>query len=221
MKETLGSYVRVRAKELGLTVTDVCRSAGLSRQTVYSLDAGGHKLPTLPTIIALADVLRIHPLRLLHLVFDNLSGGHSVPQRRRPGDQSAFVRDVNFADGELVLPGQTFTKTWELQNVGKVPWEDRFLQCMDEEVVVTTRCGDVLHIAQNLLPTASKVSVPYTEPGQLVQISAEFTAPHAPGTLLSYWKSVFADGTPCFPRARGLWVKVRVNHAVSRAFAAR
>lgn len=221
MKETLGSYVRIRAKELNLSVTEVCRLAGLSRQTIYSLDAASDKLPTLPTIIVLSDVLRVHPLRLLHLVFDNLPGRHPVPQRRHPGDQSAFVRDVNFSDGELVLPGQTFTKTWELQNVGKVPWENRFLQCMDEDVVVTTRCGEVMQIAQNLRPTALRVSVPYTEPGQLVQVSAEFTTPQAPGTVLSYWKSVFSDGVQCFPTARGLWVKVRVNHAITRAYAAR
>lgn len=221
MKETLGLYVRTRAKELNLSVTDVCKQSGLSRQTIYSLDAANAKLPTLPTIIALADTLRVHPLRLLHLVFDNLPGQHCLQQRRHPGDQSAFVRDVNFADGELVLPGQIFTKTWELQNVGKVPWENRFLQCMDEDVVVTTRRGEVMHVAQNLRPTALRVSVPYTEPGQLVQVSAEFTAPQAPGTVLSYWKSVFSDGVPCFPKARGLWVKVRVNNPLTRAFAAR
>lgn len=221
MKETLGSYVRARANELGLSVTEVCRLARLSRQTIYSLDAASDKLPTLPTIIALSDVLRVHPLRLLHLVFENLPGRHSVAHRHHPGDQSAFIRDVNFADGELVLSGQTFTKIWEMQNVGKVPWENRFLQCMDEDLVVTTRCGEVIHIAQNLVPTAKRVPVPYTAPGQLVQISIEFTAPRAPGTVLSYWKSVFADGVPCFPKARGLWVRVRVNNAISNAFAAR
>lgn len=221
MTESLGSYVRGRVKELGLSVTDVCKRAKLSRQTFYTLDGTGEKLPTLTTIIALADVLRVHPLRLFHLVLSNMPECQPAVLRRHPGDQSAFVRDVNFADGELVLPGQRFTKTWELQNVGKVPWEGRFLQCLDEEVVVTTRCGEELRIAQNLIPAQARVPVPFTEPGQLVQVSAEFTAPQAPGTVLSYWKSVFADGTLCFPKARGLWVKVRVNNAVTRAYAPR
>lgn len=218
MKETLESYIRVCARDRGLSLKEVCRLAGLSRQTLYSLGQAPTKLPTLQTVIALAEVLRVHPLRLLHLLFDDVLVVHKVCQRRQRGDESAFVRDVSFADGALVMPGQKFTKTWEMQNTGRVAWEGRFLQCMDEEVVVSTLRGEKLALAHNLLPSAKRIPVPHTKPGAMVQLSVEFTAPEPPGTVLSYWKSVFEDGNQCFPKSRGLWVKVRVSGVTSGSY---
>ncbi|MDC8774564.1 NBR1-Ig-like domain-containing protein [Roseateles albus] len=213
MTETLSSYVRIRAQTLGISTTELCRRAKLSRQTLHSLlNDQGAKLPSLQTVVALAQVLQVHPLRLLQLLFDEhppLASKRNAPSLL--GDQSAFVRDVNFADGALVLPGQRFVKTWEVQNVGRVAWQDRFMQCMDEELIVQTRDGRTIRVADNLIPTSTLVPIPNTEPGQTVMISVELTAPHMPGTLLSYWKSVFADGTLCFPEAQGLSAKVRVS----------
>lgn len=219
MPETLESYVRERARTLGLTHTELCRRAKLSRQTVHTLTSQSGKLPTLQTVVALAQALQIHPIRLLQLVFDEHPPmpGSSKADPCRSGDQSAFVRDVSYADGELVLPGQRFVKTWEMQNVGKVAWTDRFMQCQDEDLIVQTRNGSVMRIADNLLPSSCLIAVPPTAPGQTVQISVAFTAPLKPGTVMSYWKSVFADGTHCFPSAAGLWVKVRVSTLATAA----
>lgn len=219
MTETLDSYVRSRAKSLGLSTTELCRRAKLSRQTVHSLTQVGGKLPTLPTVVALARVLQVHPIRMLRLLFDAEPSPAVGAQGGSPrqDDQSAFVRDVSFPDGEMVLPGQRFVKTWEMQNVGKVAWTDRFMQCQDEQIVVYTRDGREIRVADNLLPSSTLIAVPPTAPGQTVQISIEFTAPQMPGTVVSYWKSVFADGTLCFPSARGLWVKVHVSTLATAA----
>lgn len=218
MKEDLETYIRSRANELSLSLSEVCRLAGLSRQTLYSLSRAPAKLPTLQTVIALSEVLHVHPLRLLHIILDDILVVNKVCQRRQRGDESVFVRDVTFADGALVLPGQKFTKTWEIQNVGRIPWENRVLQCMDEEIIVHTLCGEKLALAHNLIPSATRIPVPYTVPGALAQLSVEFTAPEPPGTVLSYWKTEFAEGGLCFPDNRGLWVKVRVNAAAASAF---
>jgi transcriptional regulator with XRE-family HTH domain len=216
MSETIDSYIRNRAKALGMSVTELCGRGKISRQSFYSLAEVPNKLPDLKTIISLAEVLQIHPLRLLHLVFDKVSLHHSVRPPAR-GDRSAFVADITFPDGALVLPNQTFTKTWEIHNVGKVAWENRFLQCMDEEIVVTTRTGEVLELAHNLIPSAQRVAVPYTKAGDSVRVSVDFTAPKQPMTVLSYWKSVFEDGSLCFPKATGLWCKVRVTALATAA----
>ncbi len=221
MKETLDSYVRGRAKALGLTQTELCRQARISRQTLHSLSGEHQQLPTLQTLLALAKALQVHPLRLLQLLCDDHPELVAAPRHHRPrGDQSAFVRDVTYPDGELVLPGQHFVKTWEVQNVGQVVWEDRYLQCMDDEIVVYTRSGEQLLLAQSLKPKVSRIAVPTTPPGQSVQLSVAFTAPALPCTVMSYWKSFFADGTPCLPQASGLWVKVVVTSlaASSSAF---
>jgi hypothetical protein len=61
--------------------------------------------------------------------------------------------------------------------------------------------------------------VPTTAPGATLQLSMDFTAPQQPGTVLSYWKSVFADGALCFPDSAGLWVKVRVSTLTQGAYA--
>jgi transcriptional regulator with XRE-family HTH domain len=216
-KETLDGYIRKRCLTLGISMSDLSRLSGLSRQTLHSLAQVPHKMPALPTLIGLADTLKVHPLRLVHLVFSDGGLPAHVPGRQRRNDHSVFVADVTFADGALVMPNQRFTKTWELQNVGKVAWIGRTLQCLDEEVQVSTRAGEVLRLAHNLCPAQTCVPVPDTLPGELVQISVDFTAPEPPGTVLSYWKSTFADGSLCFPKSRGLWVKVRVT---SMAFGA-
>ncbi len=210
MTESLDSYIRHRANALGMNVSQVCRAANISRQSFYALSEVPNKLPDIKTLVSLADVLQVHPLRLLHLVFDKVPVHHSAKSSVR-GDRTAFVADVTFPDGALVLPNQTFTKTWDIQNVGKVPWKNRFLQCMDDEIVVSTRTGELLTLAPNLVPHALRVPVPYTKPGDIARISVQFTAPKLPMTVLSYWKSVFEDGSLCFPKATGLWCKVRVN----------
>jgi transcriptional regulator with XRE-family HTH domain len=216
VNESLETYIRARAKDLDLNLSEVCRHAGISRQTLYSL-SDASKLPALSTLVALADVLQVHPLRLLQLIFDELPAARTAARRQKRGDISAFGRDVTFPDGALVLPGERFVKTWELQNVGKVVWENRCLVCMDEEISVYARSGEILKLANNLIPSADRVPVPTTLPGQTVQLSVEFTAPESQGTVLSYWKTTFADGTLCFPKRPGLWAKVRVSTLASAA----
>lgn len=216
-KETLDGYIRKRCAALGFSISDLSRLTGLSRQTLHSLAQVPHTMPTLPTLICLADALHVHPMRLVHLVFEDGVTPVQRQGRQRCNDHSVFVADVTFADGALVLPNQHFTKTWELQNVGKLAWQGRFLQCMDEDVLVYSRSGEVLRLAHNLRPAQTRVPVPDTRPGELVRISVDFTAPEPPGTVLSYWKSAFADGSLCFPQSRGLWVKVRVTSMASGA----
>jgi hypothetical protein len=172
------------------------------------------KLPTLQTIVSLADVLGVHPLRLLRLVFDEMPTKRKVKQRQKLADASVFIGE-SIPDGTLVFYGQRFTKTWELQNTGKVPWEGRYLQCMDEQIRVYTLGGEEIQITECLIPDVRRIPVPYTKAGAIVKLSVEFTAPSTPGTCLSYWRSVFADGSLCFPQAQGLSVRVRVNSLVS------
>ena len=218
VSEHLHDYLRQRSQTLGLSLSEVSRRAGLSRQTLYGLGQAPQKLPALQTVVALAVVLEVHPLRLLQALFDDLPLRKSdPPASARQTDRSAFVQDVSFPDGALVLPGQRFVKTWEVQNAGSVPWVDRHLQCMDDEVLVYTRTGTELLLGAPLLPDSPRLAVPPTAPGQVVRLSMGFTAPNSPGTVLSYWKSTFADGSLCFPEARGLWVKVRVSSMASGA----
>ena len=212
MTTTLDAYLAERMRSLEISQSELCRRAGISRQTLHTLNSMPNKLPSLPTVMAIAGALQVHPIRLLQIICDQqASSPNGTQPRQRRGDRSAFVRDVSFPDGELVMPGQRFVKTWELQNVGQMVWQGRLLRCMDEEMVVYSRSGEILRLAQPLQPVVPQVPVPTTQPGETVQLSVEFTAPNSPGTVLSYWKMVFADGALCYPAARGVWVKVLVT----------
>ncbi len=217
MRESLDSYIRSRANELGVSLSELCRRAKISRQTLYTLHQVPDKLPALQTVVSLAEVLHVHPLRLLQLVFDELPLTSQVKQKQALGDQSAFVQET-VPDGTMVLYGERFAKEWQLQNVGRVPWEGRYLQCMDEEIVVYTRTGETLKIAERLKPDVMRIAVPSTAPGCSVKLTVNFTAPTMSGNFLSYWKSVFEDGTLCFPKAQGLSVMVRVSTMATGAF---
>jgi transcriptional regulator with XRE-family HTH domain len=207
----LGRYVRDRARWQRISLSEVSRRAGVSRQTLYGLSEHQGRLPDLETLIAIAVALEVHPTRLVHLLFE----GYQLPRRlelthSQRGDKSVFVRDITYPDGDIVHVGTRFTKTWEVQNVGTIPWENRFLQCVDDELVVYAKTGELLKITEPLKPVVLRIAVPTTEPGATVRISAEFDAPSIPCTCISYWKSVFEDGSPCFPNSLGLSVKVRV-----------
>ena len=155
-------------------------------------------------------MLQVHPYHLLNIVFDTLYLPSKVTRTASRIDRSAFIQDLTYPDGETVQINEVFTKTWELQNIGNVPWENRYLGCMDEHIVVHSVQGEKLNVTPALIPSAYKVAVPYTAPGDFVRISIEFTAPHIPATVVSYWKSYFEDGRVCFPDSVGLAVKVRV-----------
>lgn len=217
-RENLAGYMLQRMHALGLSQTQLCTDARISRQTLHSMLNAPHKLPALQTVFSLAQVLQVHPLRLLLLLCDQQVQQGQAPLRRMQGDKSAFVRDVTHPDGELVLPGQRFTKVWELQNVGQVPWQNRWLQCMDEDIVVYANNESTLRIAQPLRPDQARLPVPFTRPGDVARLSASFHAPTEAGTVLSYWKMAFEDGTLCFPAAHGVWVKVQVTSLAGSEF---
>lgn len=209
MTSLLQQFIRKRAREKGLSITTLCRKAGLSRPTLYESWSVGGRLPNLGTIIALAGVLEVHPMRLLQMLFADMPLAPAV-QRAASGDRSAFLADVTYPDGAQVLCGDTFTKTWRLENAGSVPWHGRTLRCQDDDVVVLRRDGQPLEVGSGLVPASACVAVADTLPGQAVEVSVTFTAPPQPCTALSYWKMVSDNDAVCFPEAVGLWVKVQV-----------
>ncbi len=211
----LGRFLRNRTHELGFSMAELARSTGLSRQTLHAIGEAGGRLPELETVVRIALKLNVHPLQLFHLVFEDY---HLPPkfdrQFRERKDRSIFLGDVTIPDGTVVVAGARFTKTWEVQNVGTVPWEGRRLHCMDEEIIVRRRSAggdeEPVLVTERLKPASPSIEVPYTPPGRISRLSVDFEAPTVPGTCVSYWKSLFADGSPCFPDSVGLTCRVRV-----------
>ncbi len=91
-----------------------------------------------------------------------------------------FVEDITIPDGSSFNPGQTFIKTWRLQNIGSCTWTN------DYELVLSS--GDAMGgtTAQKLNRTVN--------PGDIVDLSVTLTAPTSSGSHMSYWMLRSTDG---------------------------
>ncbi len=90
------------------------------------------------------------------------------------GDKAEFVADVTVPDGTNVEPGEKFTKTWRLKNVGTTTWLTAY---------------SLVHVSNDKIKGPATVSLPKSvPPGETVDVSVDLTAPETSGTFTSYWK---------------------------------
>ncbi len=211
----LSAYILQRIRQLGLTKTQVIERSKLSRQAFYNiLNDRILEETKLSTFITLAHALEVHPLILMRQYFH----GWELPvwsskDTKYPKDHSGFVRDVTYPDNSLVTVNQEFEKIWEIQNLGEVIWENRRLVCIDEELVIIQRRGEEwrpLSQTALLVPLQREVPIPMTHPKQTVIVAVTFRASPIPGTTVSYWKMVDAQGALCFPNLSGVMCLVKV-----------
>jgi hypothetical protein len=78
-------------------------------------------------------------------------------------DSAILLEDVTYPDNTRVNPGETFTKTWKLQNTGTCTWSGYTVAFVDGD-----RMG-----------APDSIPVPETLPNGKVDISVELTAPSA------------------------------------------
>ena len=115
-----------------------------------------------------------------------------------PCNLAGFIKDVTVPDGTEMTPGQTFTKTWRLMNIGTCTWTTGYSLVFIE--------GDLMG-ASATVPLAAQVA-----PGQMVDLSVDMVAPTTPGTYKGYWKLrddkgvIFGIG----PANEAFWVEIRV-----------
>ncbi len=81
--------------------------------------------------------------------------------------------DVTQPDDSRVSPGETFIKTWRLENIGTCAWSQNYR--------VVWYSGDPLGL------TSEQELGEAVEPGQTVDISVDMVAPDDPGVYASYW----------------------------------
>jgi Ig-like domain from next to BRCA1 gene len=92
-----------------------------------------------------------------------------------------FVKDITIPDGTKMTAGETFTKTWRLQNTGTCTWTTSYFLRFDS--------GNQMN-ADMHTPFPKSVA-----PGALVDISVKMTAPSTAGTYVGNYKIKAADGT--------------------------
>ena len=125
--------------------------------------------------------------------------GHTdIQQSLVLGDKSKFICDVTIPDGTIVKVNQKFTKIWEIQNVGSIIWDNRYLQ----------REGPCE--GPKRLKSRNRVRIPYTAPGQRVKIKVSFIVPSVPGSYYCEWKMVDEKGNYLLPNQKPIAVFVDV-----------
>ena len=90
-----------------------------------------------------------------------------------------FVSDVSIPDNTQMKPGQSFTKTWKVQNSGSCAWDAGFK--------FQSTGGDAMSASAFTLP-ASVAS------GATYDISVPMTAPSTAGTVRGNWRMSTAGG---------------------------
>ncbi|AZF54907.1 hypothetical protein C4J85_4453 [Pseudomonas sp. R4-34-07] len=210
-RDTLRALVVRRSRELGKSMTTLAKEAGISRTYLYGLAGGASQDPSVRTLIKLAKVLQVSPL-LLFRYFADLAGApvdsNSMATTNRAvglrdsSDIAVFNADVTTPDQTVVLPGEIFQKTWEIQNLGTRPWRGRKLVRVDGEYVIARRTatGAPLEVVMDthLRSLNNETSIADTLPGQPVHITVEFAAPKETCTVTSIWRIEDEHGQPCY-----------------------
>jgi hypothetical protein len=115
-------------------------------------------------------------------------------------DKAQFVADVTVPDGTTMLPGQAFTKTWRLKNVGQCTWSTSYQMFFASG----SQMG-----GPNSLVFAKEVL-----PGQTFDFSVNLTAPTTAGSYRGYWMFKNANGQPFGIGAqynKPWWVDIKVS----------
>ena len=140
----------VKTVQVGLT--------GTSAVMTVTAAAGGTRIPTLPGTTPVASAT-------------------SVPARCNWGE---FVTDLSIPDGTRLRPGEAFTKSWRLKNIGTCTWTPDY--------AVVFESGSALGA-----PALARIPQP-VGPGATVDIAVPMTAPNTPGRLRGNWKLQTASG---------------------------
>ena len=207
-------YLRRRMREKELTITETAKRAQISRGALNKYLNQEVKDGKLSTFVMLGRVLGDHPLTLLSIFFQGWDFAKTVPNRTKSihlGDDVGFIADIDCPDNYPVAREAIFKKTWELQNVGSVVWENRKLVCIDESLnVSSSKPGLQDHRYTGLTPLKREIEVPYTKPMEHVQLTVHFKSPNYPGTMVSHWKMVDEKGNYYYPDSLGIFCQVQV-----------
>ena len=113
------------------------------------------------------------------LPINTLVSASSTSEAAQGCDNSAYLNDVTIPDGTVMTAGQTFTKTWAVQNTGTCTWNT------DYKLVFS------FGTTMNGTSTAINQSV---EPSGQTQISVNLVAPSSLGNYTGTWKMQNAQG---------------------------
>ncbi|MFR9731317.1 NBR1-Ig-like domain-containing protein [Saccharopolyspora sp. MS10] len=110
----------------------------------------------------------------------------SGPERPIPGDASLMLSET-VPDGTRIAAGTSVVKSWEIMNVGRVPWTGRYLEQTGERI----GSGDCT--------APGRVWIRDTPPGERVRVIVPVLAGDRVGQCKISWKMVDENGDLFFP----------------------
>ncbi|MFO7943636.1 MAG: NBR1-Ig-like domain-containing protein [Anaerolineales bacterium] len=115
-------------------------------------------------------------------------------------NRASFVEDVTIPDGTEMNPGESFTKTWRLENTGSCPWTTDY----------SVQFLNGIEMGGETVPIDAPV-----EPGETVDLSINFTAPMEPEIYASEWAIVNENGV-AFEKSFYVQIEVTGNAAATQ-----
>ncbi len=112
-------------------------------------------------------------------------------------DDSAYVSDVTIADGTVLAPGESFTKTWNFQNTGTCGW---------------TTSYSAVFVSGSAMSGSTTYLTSSASSGGTLNVSVAMVAPTATGTYTGYWQLRNASGVSF---GQSVYVQVVVSDSAS------
>lgn len=112
--------------------------------------------------------------------------------------------DVTIPDGTVMAPGESFSKTWRLENTGSCTWTRQY--------AVTYFSGNSMNALQ-----INNLAQP-VEPGQVIDVTVDMQAPLEPGVYQSNWMLANVEGEQFGIGPNGdapFWVKIEVVPSIT------
>lgn len=138
--------------------------------------------------------------------------GTTPPPASNCTDYAFFKSDLDVPDGRTFTPGEAFTKTWRLQNIGTCTWTTSYQLVFDT--------GEKM---SGVVPANLPIAV---APGSTVDISIRLIAPGTPGVYTGYWKfkndkgvnfALAPNGNKLQGNQKSFWVKINVAGTPTKA----
>ncbi len=109
-------------------------------------------------------------------------------------DKAEFIKDVTIPDGTIFSPGESFTKTWRVKNIGTCTWTTGYTLVID---------GGSKMSGMSPTPLPSSVA-----PGEIIDISVNLVAPATNGNYQGNWQ-IKNDSGELFAK---IYVQIKVGN---------
>ncbi|GAP14016.1 hypothetical protein LARV_01776 [Longilinea arvoryzae] len=175
--------------------TVVARLTEIARQTPETL-------PTQEPVVASPTVQVITPTPTNTSIPPTITPIPPTATPSLPCNAAQFVKDVTVSDGSVFKPGQTFTKTWRIKNIGSCNWSADY---------------SIVFVSGNAMSGPSSVNINATvRPGEMIDLSVNLTAPSNTGDYTGNWALRTSSGTIFGigqSHEESFWVKITVKVA--------